>query len=49
MLGDELGLRIWVEDLLWKEDDGLRLILVDGREELSDRDVLVERDCKDCL
>ena len=49
VIGDELGLRIWLEDLLWKEDDGLRLILMDDREELSERDVLAERDCNDCL
>ena len=49
VIGDELGRRIWVEDLLKEEEDGLRLILVDGRDEPSERDVLVERDCKDCL
>jgi len=49
VLGEELGGRIRVEDLLRKDDDGCRLTLVGGREELSERDVLVERDCKDCL
>jgi len=49
VLGEELGRRIWLEDLLRKEDDGCRLMLVGGREEPSERDVLVERDCKDCL
>ena len=49
VLGEELGGRIRVEDLLRKDDVGCRLTLVGGREELSERDVLVERDCKDCL
>jgi len=49
VLGEELGGRIRVEDLLRKDDVGRRLTLVGGREELSERDVLVERDCKDCL
>ena len=49
VIGEELGRRIWLEDLLRKDDVGCRLTLVGGREELSERDVLVERDCKDCL